>query len=456
MQAEKPGARVDKAPLIAELDLDARMMRVSTDRYVSPEHMRRERERLWMRVWQVAGRADELAEPGDWKVHAVLDQSFLVVRGKDGKIRGFVNSCRHRGNALCQGKGRSSRFICSYHKWSFGLDGRLLAVPRPDFDGSLEAFVGAADDLALREVPVECFAGFIFLNPDPRAAPLADFLGEAADQLAAYRLEEMVPVGLHVREGLHCNWKVVIDAFQEGYHIHGVHPELISSVDLAKERCRFFGDHGAATVPFGVRNAADLDAEQEVAMIRALPPANFPGIADVLPRFEDLVAACRGADGRLELPAGARGLLQRATRETLAAKGLDVSGLTDNQMSDYQFWLLFPNVFVQIRAGEATVICVEPHARDPERCTWRVAVYLWLPPEQRAAQRAELIDVPEGEHFPYFLALEQDWTQMQRQQEGLRNSGLEYMALTRQEARVAHFHAALDSWLERPPRLHTG
>jgi phenylpropionate dioxygenase-like ring-hydroxylating dioxygenase large terminal subunit len=454
MQSEKPGERVDKAPLVAELQLDAQLMHVATDRYWSPEHQARERERLWMRIWQIAGRADELPETGDWKVHTVLDQSFVVVRGKDGVIRGFVNSCRHRGNALCRGKGRTSRFICSYHKWTFGLDGQLLAAPKPDFDGSLEEFVGAREDLALRQVPVECFAGFIFLNPDPTAAPLADFLGEAAEQLAPYRLDEMVPVGLNVREALSCNWKVVIDAFQEGYHIHGVHPELISSVDLAKERCSFFGDHGAATVPFGVRNAAELGPDGEAEMISALPAANFPGMADVLPRFDELVAAHRGRDGKLELPAGVspRALLQQATRETLAAKGLDVSGLTDNQMSDYQFWLVFPNVFVQVRAGEATVIRVEPHARDPERCAWRVAVYLWLPPEQRAAQRAELIDVPEGEHFPYFLALEQDWEQMQRQQEGLRNRGLDHMSLTRQEARLAHFHAALDSWLEDAPR----
>jgi phenylpropionate dioxygenase-like ring-hydroxylating dioxygenase large terminal subunit len=454
MPLDNPGQRLDQAPYVVELPLDASRRRVTTDRYWSREHQERERERLWMRVWQIAGRVDELPEPGDWKVYAILGQSFVVVRGKDGVIRGFVNSCRHRGNALCQGRGRASRFICSYHKWSYGLDGRLLAAPKPDFDGPLEAFVGAAEELALRQVPVECFAGFIFLNPDPKAAPLADFLGEAAAQLAPYRLEEMVPVGLNVREALNCNWKVVIDAFQEGYHIHGVHPELIASVDLAKERCSFFGDHVAATVPFGARNAAALGPDAEAEMISALPAANFPGMAEVLPRFEQLVAAHRGDGGGLRLPAGVtpRTLLQRATRETLTAKGLDVSGLTDNQMSDYQFWLVFPNVFVQVRAGEATVISVTPHPSDPERCAWHVAVYLWLPPEQRAAARAELTETPEGEHFPYFLALEQDWEQMQRQQEGLRNRGLAYMTLTRQEARVAHFHSALDRWLQDRPR----
>jgi phenylpropionate dioxygenase-like ring-hydroxylating dioxygenase large terminal subunit len=264
-----------------------------------------------------------------------------------------------------------------------------------------------------------------------------------ADVLAPYHIEEMVPVGLNVREAIACNWKVVTDAFQEGYHIQGTHPELIGSVDLSKERCTFFGDHAVATVPFGGAELAQLGFQQEVEAIRTLPPANFPGLAAVLPRFEELVEA-RGADG-----AAARGLLQQATRDTLTRKGLDVSGLTDTQMSDYLFCMLFPNVFLQILAGEATVIMALPDPDgDPNKCIWQVSVYLWLPPDQRAEQRAELVEIAEGDHFPYFLALEQDFDQMQRQQNGLRNSALKYMSLTKQELRVAHYHWALDSWVE--------
>ena len=142
-----------------------------------------------------------------------------------------------------------------------------------------------------------------------------------------------------------------------------------------------------------------------------------------------------------------RSLLQRATRETLTEKGLDVSGLTDNQLSDNQFYLLFPNFFLTIRAGEATFISSVPHPDgNPNRCIWHVAGYRWLPAEQREAQRAALIDEPKD--FKYFLALQQDYDQMQRQQKGLRNQALEYMTLTKQEVRLAYFHAVLDSWLE--------
>jgi phenylpropionate dioxygenase-like ring-hydroxylating dioxygenase large terminal subunit len=165
-----------------------------------------------MRVWQVAGRVDELPEAGDWKEYRIYDQSFLIVRGKDGALRGFVNACRHRGNVLCRGgSGNSARFVC-HHLWSYDLEGQLRGVSRPDLVGPIDK-----DDHGLLQVPVDTFAGFIFLNPDPDAEPLAEFLGhEVAELMEPYHLDQMVTV-MNVREAVDCNWKVVVDAFQEGY-----------------------------------------------------------------------------------------------------------------------------------------------------------------------------------------------------------------------------------------------
>lgn len=449
MLTTRPGEIIDKGPLISEIDFTPFQMRVSTARYHAPDWHEAERERIWMRSWQAAARTDDIPAPGDWIEHRIFDQSFVLVRGRDGVIRGFVNACRHRGNALCEGKGHSARFTCPYHAWSFGLDGKLLAVARPDFDGTIEEFVGSKDELGLIEVPVESFAGFIFINPDRDASPLADHLGEVAALLAPYRLDEMVPVGLHVREQLECNWKVVMDAFQEGYHIQAAHPELISAMDESKERYMFFGDHSVATGPFGAANLEDFGPEQQAESIRGLP-ATFPGVAEMLPRFEELLSEYRGADGTLSFPKGITGrlLLQHATRDTLTARGLDVSALTDIQMSDNHFHLVFPNLFMTIRAGEATVIISTPHPDgNPNRCHWLVMGLQWLPPDERAARREPLRDIAEGDHFPYFLALEQDWEMMQRQQRGLRNNRLGHMALTRQEVRLAYYHAVLDRWV---------
>lgn len=221
-------------------------------------------------------------------------------------------------------------------------------------------------------------------------------------------------------------------------------------MDESKERYRFCGDHSVATAPFGASNLATISAEEQADAIRGLP-ATFPAVADSLPRFEELLNAHRDVAGTLVMPDGLtpRLVLQQAMRETWTAKGLDVSGLTDGQMSDNQFYLLFPNFFLTIHAGEGTFIGAVPHPDgDPNRCIWHVANYQWFPPDQRAAQQTAVTEIAPGDHFPYFLALEQDYDQMQRQQAGLRNTGLTEMALTRQEVRLAHYHAAIDSWVD--------
>ena len=219
----RPGEWVDTAARLEDIAAGTYEMQIRTDRYTSPEFQERERETIWMRVWQVAGRNDELPNVGDWKVYQIFDQSYIIVRGKDGQLRGFVNACRHRGNTLCTGTGNAKRgFVCQYHLWSYDLEGRLRGILREEFAGEIDK-----SENSLLQVPVETFAGFIFINPDPNAAPLAEFIGdEVADLLAPYHLDEMVPV-MNVREPLECNWKVVMDAFEEGYHIDGIHPQLL-------------------------------------------------------------------------------------------------------------------------------------------------------------------------------------------------------------------------------------
>jgi len=440
--------RIDESLGLLELGFDRSNMRISTERYTSRDYAERERDLIWNKVWQVAGREDELPAAGDWKQYRVFDQSYLVVRGQDGKIRGFANACPHRGNALCaESKGHSARLTCPYHLWSFALDGRLVGVGRPDLVGPI-----AKNELGLMPVSVDCFAGFIFLNPDPDAQTLTDFLGERVRKyLAPYHLEEMVPV-MDVRESLECNWKVVIDAFQEGYHIDGIHPELLNVIviDPTKSRYNFFGDHNLAVAPFEVKNIEGFGPEEEINGIRQLP-GTFPGVAQILPRFEELVATYRDAGGTLSFPAGVSGrtLLQQATRETLTHNGLDVSGLTDEQMISNQGWLLFPNFFMTIRAGEAHVILSVPHPDgDPNRCMWHVTSYMWLPPGLRDEYRDALVEVEEPGSYPYFLALQQDYKQMPRQQRGLRNNRLKHLTLAQEEVCIANFHTVVDRYLE--------
>jgi phenylpropionate dioxygenase-like ring-hydroxylating dioxygenase large terminal subunit len=439
-----PGEWVDTAMRLEDIAAGTYNMQIRTDRYTSPEFQERERETIWMRVWQVAGRDDELPNVGDWKVYQIFDQSYIIVRGKDGQLRGFVNACRHRGNKLCTGTGNAKRgFVCQYHLWSYDLEGKLRGLLREEFAGEIDK-----NENSLLHVPVETFAGFILINPDPNAAPLAEFIGdELAELLAPYHLDEMVPV-MNVREPLECNWKVVMDAFEEGYHINGIHPQLLRviEIDPATQRYRFFTDHCVTVAPFDVPGAS---AEKQVEGIMELPET-FPGTAAVLPRFEELLNDYRAADGSLDLPdrVSPRTILQQATRDTLTNNGLDVSGLTDAQMSDNQAWVLFPNFMMTIRAGECHVIMSVPHPDgDPNRCIWHVSSYMYLPPEHRDAFRADLIEVVEPGSYKYFEALQQDYEQMPRQQLGLRNKRLDHMSLVKEEMLLAHYHSVVDRYM---------
>jgi phenylpropionate dioxygenase-like ring-hydroxylating dioxygenase large terminal subunit len=444
--ATRPGEWVDTALGLADIGPATFDMRISTDRYTSREYQGREREAIWMRVWQIAGRVDDLPKVGDWKEYRIVDQSFVIARGKDEKLRGFVNACRHRGNVLCTGgTGNAKRgFLCQYHLWSYDLEGRLRGVLRENLAGPIDK-----DENSLIEVPVDTFAGFIFINPDPEAGPLSEWIGdEIADMLAPYHLDEMVTV-MNVREPLDCNWKVVMDAFKEGYHINGIHPQLLSviAIDPATSRYRFFEHHSVAMAPFEVQGASP---EKQVEGIIALPET-FPSTAAVLPRFTELVNQCRAEDGSLKFPDGisARTLLQQATRDTLTGMGLDVSGLTDAQMSDNHGWVLFPNFFMTIRAGECHVIMAVPHPDgDPNRCIWHVASYMYLPPEHRDAFTVDLIEVDEPGSYKYFEALHQDYVQMPRQQLGLRNNHLDHMTLVKEEVVIAHYHSVIDRYMK--------
>ncbi|MBL7500203.1 aromatic ring-hydroxylating dioxygenase subunit alpha [Frankia sp. CNm7] len=446
LRPAKPGEWINNKELgYSGVDFDGSAFgwEIPTDRYTSVDFQERERKLVWDKSWQIVGRVDELPKAGDWKTYQLFDQAFIIVRGRDGVIRGFVNACRHRGNLLCaERKGNARQFLCQYHLWSYDLEGNCRGILREDNSQVDRAGVG------LLPVPVDTFGGFIFLTPDPGAAPLADYLGpEARELLAPYQLERFVTV-MDVEEALECNWKVVMDAFQEGYHVWGVHPQLLSAIGLdpTKSRHRFLGEHSVSSSPFDVPLREGFGPEEHVAGIRKLPET-FPAVPLMLPRFEELVATYRGADGTLTFPEGvtARTLLQEATRDTLAGMGLDVSGLTLDQMTDNHGWLLFPNFFMTIRAGECHTVMARPHpSGDPNRCVWRVASYMYLPAELAEVAKVELTEVTEPGSHTYFEALQQDYQQMQRQQNGLRNNRLKHLALSREEIVVANFHRVLD------------
>src|SRR4051794_29055123 len=160
---------------------------IPKERYISREYLDLEMERLWPRVWQIACREEELPKPGDYVEYVIGDQSILVVRGADGSIGAYYNACLHRGTRLGSGVGSfaDERIRCTYHGWCYDLSGCVTDVP------DCEEFLDLPVDLRLGQLRAECWGGFVFVNMDPSAEPLLEFLDPIPKLLGAYRLGGM-------------------------------------------------------------------------------------------------------------------------------------------------------------------------------------------------------------------------------------------------------------------------
>ena len=197
--------------------------------YVAPEVFELERERIFYRGWFYLGRTDQLRTAGDLVAYDVAGESIVVVRGKDGALRGFYNVCRHRGSRLCEpGAGHAKGAIkCPYHAWSYSLDGRLIGTPMVGED---EVDRG---ELGLWPVTVDAWAGFLFCNLSERPQPLRDWLDAEPETPVPYErfgpLGELA-VGHRTVVEVNANWKVQVENFNECLHCPTVHPELVAVV----------------------------------------------------------------------------------------------------------------------------------------------------------------------------------------------------------------------------------
>src|SRR5437763_7539719 len=135
-----------------------------------------ERRSIFARTWQLAGRAEQVAEPGQFFTTIVADEPLLIVRGNDGVVRAMSNVCRHRAGPVAKGEGKRPVLQCGYHGWTYSLEGRLLKTPRFE---NVQDFDPAA--CVLPQFRVETWLDLVFVNLDPGAASLRESLGEVVD-----------------------------------------------------------------------------------------------------------------------------------------------------------------------------------------------------------------------------------------------------------------------------------
>lgn len=193
--------------------------------YTDPVFLQLEQEILFGREWHCVGRLEEIAEPGSHMTYRLGKEPMVIVHGHDGRIRALSNICRHRGTLLVSGKGKGRRLVCPYHHWAYELDGRLAAAPqmpeRPDFP------IG---ECRLPEFPSEVWMGFVFVNPDTAATPLAPRLADLEPRIAPYHMEEMW-LGHLAEEVWETNWKSFIENYMEAYHLTPLHRTTLNNLN---------------------------------------------------------------------------------------------------------------------------------------------------------------------------------------------------------------------------------
>jgi len=311
----------------------------------SPAYFELERERVFRRTWLNVGRVEELPNPGDYYVRelAVCRTSVLVMRGRDRKISAFHNMCSHRGNKLVwESKGNCRALTCKFHGWTYDTSGRLIGVPDEKNFFNLKK-----DGNGLTAVKCEIWQGFIFVNLDPDASEsLLEYLGEVAEQLKGYPFDKLTSwYTYHADERV--NWKILLDAQQEGYHVPILH------------RRTFVKAFESESIPY--YRSVDVRLFRRHRMLAAGGTGDRQGVSPV------------------------ETLARRYGATTFGAmSGGDYAGKVDSPLTGtFDFWVIFPNFVIAIMEGTYFTYNIWPLAVD--HTLWEVRSY--YPPPRNAGER---------------------------------------------------------------------
>jgi len=231
-----------------------------TGRYQGADFLALEMKHVWNKSWLFVGHSNELTAVGAFKLFQELGRSVIVIRGADNVIRAFHNTCRHRGAELLQeSKGVTKRFVCPYHAWGYDLKGNLVSVPDAEDFPCLKK-----EEKSLLAVRCELWRGLIYINFDPSAMSLAEYMMPLSAEYADIPFEKLVPK-FDLSYDLAGNWKAVYDNFLEGYHVSVVHARTVGN-QLDGNSCSqvlYRNGHGRMITKLRRQNAPLLNGEMD-------------------------------------------------------------------------------------------------------------------------------------------------------------------------------------------------
>ncbi len=439
---------------------------IRSGRYTDPAFLKLEYEHLWSKVWQAAARLDEIPEQGDFSVYDIGDQSVLIVRVDADTIKAYHNVCPHRGTALadCSGHFDKGRIICPFHGWRWDLTGRNeFVLERQEFrNGELRD-----SDVALREVKVEIFAGFVFINFDRDPVPFDEFIAPVREIVEGLAIGDMRHYWWKAIS-VPSNWKVAQEAFFETYHVPATHPQL--EVPSAEA---IYGDDPGTHSDYAHRNVAYQNYPFGHGRFFAGPKTPMAGhvrhdgdpvdaMADrlnllvegmdamVLKEDVDIVRSLKGKPVPEGSSLGAEYV--KALYATAAAQQRPMPKPTPEILG---MWggevFIFPNLMILPQAGNAMIYRVRPDARDPDMCTFEIMSTKTYPaavtPPRATLQTATDYTDPEQVR----LIPRQDLGNIPRMQRGLHSRGCKQIWLaSEQEKMILNMHQELDRYLGAP------
>jgi phenylpropionate dioxygenase-like ring-hydroxylating dioxygenase large terminal subunit len=407
---------------------------VAVDRYTSPEFHRLEVERLWRRVWQMACREEDIPNVGDHLTYDVAGISILVVRNAPDRISAFHNVCLHRGRLLKTAPGCDTELRCAFHGFAWNMDGTMKHVPcKWDFPQ-------VSDDWSLPQVRVDTWGGFVFVNPDPDAAPLTDHLGNLTEHFAAWPLEERFKQA-HVAKVLRCNWKLAQEAFMEAYHVVATHPQLLPGIGDANSQYDVFGNFSRAITPNGTPSPHLRWEPSQQDMLDAMLDRNLD---DPL-----MVSIPDGSTAREVAGNLRRTAMVHMVGEERAAK------LSDAEMCDSFYYTVFPN-FHPWGSYNRIVYRFRPYGN---RHDMSIMECMFLSPfvgERPPSAPIHILgpdddwtDAPELGLLA--RVFNQDVFNLPEVQAGLETGAIDTVTFANyQETKLRHFHELLEQWVGRP------
>jgi phenylpropionate dioxygenase-like ring-hydroxylating dioxygenase large terminal subunit len=438
---------------------------IRSGRYTDPEFAKLEHARLWRRVWQVAARLDEVPEPGDYTVYEIGDESVIVVRVERDTIKAFNNACPHRGTALAEdcGSFEGSRIICPFHGWRWGIDGAVQYVlERDQFrDGKLND-----SDVALREVNLEIFAGFVFINFDKDPQPFDEFIAPVRQLIEDLAIGDMHHIWWKSVVAP-ANWKVALEAFLEGYHVPATHPQLettsaefIYGEDVSGDPPHYSHvDHTYETFPHGhgrflggqktpmaghtqlAGDPVDIMADRLNLLVEGMD-------AMILKEDVELVRSLKGKPIPEGSTLGAE--YMKALYATAAAQQRPMPKPEREVLDQWGGEIfVFPNLMILPQAGNAMMYRVRPDGDDPDSCIFEIYSTKTYPADA-AVPRAvvqKMTDVSDPEQF--LQIPRQDFSNIPRIQKGLRTSGCKQVWLASYfEQIILNMHQEMDRYLQ--------